>query len=124
MKIGEKIKLLREQKRMTLEDVAKALNVGRATIFKYECGKITNIPSDKIELLARTFSVSPAFLMGWNEEPPDYIDNVPKTKEARILSKGIDKLPKEQREQALAMYQVMFAPMYADLFTKGEGDDT
>ena len=38
MTIGERIKALREQRRMTLEDVAKALNVGRATVFKYECG--------------------------------------------------------------------------------------
>ena len=124
MKIGEKIKFLREGKRMTLEDVAKYLNVGRATVFKYESGKITNIPSDKIEALAKLFHVSPAFLMGWDEEPPDVVTGLPQTKEAKILSRGIDRLPKEQREQALAMFQVMFSPQYADLFTKGEDDDT
>ena len=67
MTIGERLKALREHRRMTLEDVAKALNVGRATIFKYECGKITNIPSDKIEQMSKLFSVSPAYIMGWEE---------------------------------------------------------
>ena len=67
MNIGEKIKALREQRRMTLEDVARALSVGRATIFKYETGKITNIASEKIEQMARLFSVSPAYLMGWED---------------------------------------------------------
>ena len=122
MTIGERIKTLREQRRMTLEDVAKALNVGRATVFKYECGKITNIPSDKIEQISKLFSVSPAYLMGWEEHEIE--DDTPKTKEAKILSRGIDRLPKEQREKALAMFQVMFAPKYADLFTKENEDET
>lgn len=52
MTIGEKLKSLRKQNRMTLEDVANYINVGRATVLKYENGMITNIPSDKIEHLA------------------------------------------------------------------------
>ena len=68
MTLGERIKLLRKQRRMTMEDVAQKLGIGRATICRYENGQITNIPSDKIELMARAFSVSPAYLMGWDEE--------------------------------------------------------
>lgn len=54
----------------------------------------------------------------------DYIGDRPHTDEARILAAGIDKLPKAQREQALAMFKVMFAPQYADLFNKENDDDT
>ena len=68
MTLGERIKLLRKQRRMTMEDVAQKLGIGRATICRYENGQITNIPSDKFELMARAFSVSPAYLMGWDEE--------------------------------------------------------
>ena len=41
MTIGEKLKSLRKQNKMTLEDVAIYLNIGRATVLKYENGMIT-----------------------------------------------------------------------------------
>ena len=43
------------------------------------------------------------------------------TPEARILAKGIDKLPQAQREQALAVIRAMF-DKYAPYFEK-ENDD-
>lgn len=121
MTIGEKLKSLRKQNRMTLEDVANYINVGRATILKYENGMITNIPSDKIEQLARLFNVSPAFLMGWSEDHPDDPLSVdqPKNDDIRLLVHGLNKLTPEQVEQAKNVMKVMFA-QYADYFDKGE----
>ena len=68
MTIGQRIRFLREQYKMTLEEVASYLGIGRSTVFRYETGEVTNIPSDKIEAIARLFSVSPAYLMGWTED--------------------------------------------------------
>ena len=48
--------------------------------------------------------------------------NTPKTMEAQILAKGVDKLPKAQREQALNVVKAMFI-QYADYFEKGNDDD-
>lgn len=125
MTIGERLKALRKEKDLTLEDVAKSLDISRANISKYENGDITNIPSDRIEQLARFYSVSPAYLMGWEERNPlPQVNVTVSTDEARILSRGIDRLPKEQREQALAMFRLMFEPQYSDLFTKEEDHDT
>lgn len=45
----------------------------------------------------------------------DQTNDAPRTEEARILAKGIDKLPKAQREQALSVIRAMFAK-YADYF--------
>lgn len=54
---------------------------------------------------------------------PDPINpNVPKTAEARLLAKGVDSLPKAQRERALQMFQLMFEKN-AEFFEKGENDD-
>ena len=51
------------------------------------------------------------------------VDEVtPQTSEARILARGIDKLPKSQREQALAVVKAMFAK-YADYFTEDKDDE-
>lgn len=68
MTFGERLKKLREQYDMTLEEVGNYIGVKRPTVFKYENGIITNIPSDKIEAIARLFSVSPAYLMGWTDD--------------------------------------------------------
>lgn len=64
--IGKRIKDLRCNK-MNMSQVAFAnkLNVSKQTLYKYENDIITNIPSDKIEDIAKICGVSPAYLMGW-----------------------------------------------------------
>ena len=52
MSIGMRIKSAREQRGMTLDEVAKRCNTTKQTIFKYENEIVTNIPYDKIVLLA------------------------------------------------------------------------
>ena len=49
--------------------------------------------------------------------------DTPITTEARIISGGIDKMPKERREQALKILQVAFSE-YADYFKEDHTDDT
>ena len=61
--IGNKLKSLRENKKLTLDEVAKKIGTSRQTLFKYENGIVTNIPSNKIEDLAGIYGVSPAYLM-------------------------------------------------------------
>lgn len=50
---------------MTLEELAEKVGTSKQTIQRYESGKISNIPSDKIELLAKYLDTTPAKLMGW-----------------------------------------------------------
>lgn len=70
MTLKGNIKSRRMELGLTLEDVAKVVGVTRATIQKYENGIISNVPSDKIELLARALQTTPAFLMGWEDSAP------------------------------------------------------
>lgn len=51
--IGKRMRLARINKEKTLEDIAKAVGVSRQTIQRYESGVIGNIPSDKIEGIAK-----------------------------------------------------------------------
>lgn len=69
MEICENIKRLRHEKHMTLEQLGKIAGVSKQTIQRYENGQISNIPYDKIILLARALSVTPPELMGWHETP-------------------------------------------------------
>lgn len=73
MTIGETIHKLRIEKDMTLEELGKAIHVGRSTIFKYETGEVKNIPFDRILRLAEALNTTPGYLMGWEEEEaPSY----------------------------------------------------
>lgn len=63
--IGTRIKKLREQTGMSQIDLAIKIEVSKQTLYKYENGIISNIPSDKIERISEVFHVSPAYLMGW-----------------------------------------------------------
>mgnify|MGYP000991267740 FL=1 len=65
---GDRIRYARENCKLTQEDLAQKLNTTKQTIHKYESGLITNIPSEKIELMAKIFNLSPAYLMGWEED--------------------------------------------------------
>lgn len=69
MEICENIRRLRHEKHMTLEQLGKIAGVSKQTIQRYENGQISNIPYDKIVLLARALNVTPPELMGWSESP-------------------------------------------------------
>lgn len=66
--MSRKIKRLRLDRDMTLEQVADIVGVGKSTVRKWETGMIANMKRDKIALLAQALGTTPAYLMGWKEE--------------------------------------------------------
>lgn len=68
-KIGSRLRKLRDISRFSLDYAAKSVGISKQTLFKYENDKITNIPSDKIKDLARLYQTSPAYIMGWEDDP-------------------------------------------------------
>lgn len=73
MTMGEKIKLHREQMHMTLEELGNKVGVGKSTVRKWENGMIANMRRDKISKIADALCISPAYLMGWTNNPdPNY----------------------------------------------------
>lgn len=67
MSKGERIRLRREQLNIGQTELAKRIGVSKQTLYKYETDIVTNIPSDKIEELAKALSTSPAYIMGWED---------------------------------------------------------
>lgn len=68
MSVGLRIKSAREQRNMTLDEVAKRCETTKQTIYKYENEIVTNIPYDKIVLLSKALDVTPSYLFGWDEK--------------------------------------------------------
>ena len=118
MTTGEKIKQLRKQLGMTQEELGNLIGVQKAAINKYETGVVVNLKQATIAALAKALHVSPIELLSTDDTKQD----VPATRESRIISEGIDRMPKERREQALRILQAAFSE-YADFF-KEEDNDT
>ena len=68
MNIGDRIKNKRLKLDINQNDLAEKIGVSKQTLYKYENSIVTNIPSDKIELLAQYLHCSPEYLMGWTDE--------------------------------------------------------
>ena len=64
---GQRIKYLREKKKLTQEELAKILRTTKQTISKYEKDIVTNIPSDRIEELAVVLNSTPEYILGWEQ---------------------------------------------------------
>ena len=67
MKLHERIKKCRLECGMTLMELANALGVREATAQRYESGEIKNLKQTTVLEMARIFNCSPAYLMGWEE---------------------------------------------------------
>lgn len=73
MEIAERIKLLRVQKGLTLEQVGDCVGVSKATVLKWESGAIQNMRRDKIVKLAHALGVTPEYLLGWETDRPSTV---------------------------------------------------
>ena len=120
MTTGEKIRNRRLEMGMTMEDLGKAIGVQRSAINKYEKG-LVNIKSKTLVAIANALSIAPVLLMeDTDEDIEQYVTEVPQTREAMIISGGIDRMPQEKREQAIKVLQAIFA----DYFDGGEKNET
>ena len=89
MTVGDRIKQLRTSVNMPQNELADKVGITKQSLYKYEKNIITNIPSDKIQLIAEVLETSPAYLMGWEDK---------ESEEAGIFSKWEQKIIAAYRE--------------------------
>ena len=66
MSIGQRIKVMRKQQGLSIDDLAGKLGKNRTTIYRYENGDIENLPLGILDSLANALNTTPAYLMGWD----------------------------------------------------------
>lgn len=71
---GDRMKARRKELDIPVEDVAAALNVSVATIYRYENGDIEKVPGYILDPLSKVLNTTPSYLMGWDENPPAQTD--------------------------------------------------
>ena len=126
--LGKVIKTMRLSRGMTQDQLAKAIHMSQSTIGMWERGE-REPDLESQEALADVFNV-PLSAFYTEGKPNKYItqaaiqdmlrkvaetqNSIPKTEEAKVLARGIDKMPKEEREQALAFFQVAFSKYFRE----------
>lgn len=70
MEVYERIKARRKELNLSADDVAAALGVSRATVYRYESAEIEKLPTQIIAPLSDVLRCSPAYLMGWEDTAP------------------------------------------------------
>ena len=73
MNVGQRIKILREQLGIPQSELARMVGITKQSLYKYESSIITNIPSNKIEVIAKKLNTTPAYLMGWVDNEDDKV---------------------------------------------------
>jgi transcriptional regulator with XRE-family HTH domain len=69
MTIGERIRQLREDRKMSQDELAQRCGYkSRSSINKIELSR--KLPADKIEILAKALGTTPGYIMGWEEPAP------------------------------------------------------
>ena len=109
------VKELRKKANIQQKELAISVGVSRPTVSEWESNK-KDPSGDRLKKLAEFFGVDELMILGkgvidYGKEPEEQ----PKTIEARILAKGIDKMPQEQREAIMNM----MTGLYPGLFEKG-----
>ncbi len=124
--MAQRIKMLRKEKGLTLEQVASIVGVGKSTVRKWETGMIANMKRDKIAALAKALGTTPAYLMGWEEKEKNlspseehltegekiWLDLYRSTPESSremllLLFKSFENIPESSQQMVLGMLRVV-----------------
>jgi len=84
MTTGERIKARRKALGISAEQVADALNLSPATIYRYEKGDIEKVPGDILEPLAAVLMTTPRALMGWETLPIFAVEPAPEVSDKAL----------------------------------------
>lgn len=84
--MDNRLKQLRSEKQLTMQEVADYVGVNVATVSRWENGEIANMRRDKVAKLAELFNVRPSYILGMTDtqefshddrkQAINFIDNV------------------------------------------------
>ena len=89
--VGDRIRQVRQEQDVIQQELADYIGVSKQAVYKYENNIVTNIPTDKVDAIAKRLKVSPAYLMGWEEQP------TPKPTSPTPIPPGFEPMPKMKK---------------------------
>ena len=106
MTIGERMRSRRKQLGFSAEYIAEKLGCSPATIYRYENGYIEKMPIDSVSPIASILGVTPAYLMGWEDE---FGAEKTAAGEGDGLSPLVHRLSDDQKEMLLAQIELLLS---------------
>lgn len=100
MSIGQRIRIMRLQQGLSIDDLAYRLGKNRTTIYRYESGDIENLPLGILDSLANALNTTPAYLMGWEIPNNEY--------------RGYEEINKTEVEQVSKWFEEFGANVFND----------
>ena len=117
--ISDTIKAIRRRNFLNQTAFANRIGVTQGTVSQWE-NNLTRPNSEQLRAISEAFNISVDDLLR-GEKMSAPAPGTPKTKEARLLAKGVDEMPEEQRKAIMSM----MTGLYPGIFEKGtEEDDT
>lgn len=119
MDVKDILKNSRLKKNLTLDEVGRLVGVSGATISRWESGDIANMKRDKIVNLAKALDISPAVIMGWDENITEnkIIDEL--DPDIRRIQRAREKMPESGKTYMMDMLKRSFSEYFED---DGEDD--
>lgn len=104
---GDWIKKARKDAKVTLDELAAVIGTSKQAVFKYENNIVTNIPIDKVKLMANYLNVTPQELLGWEtSEQQTPVQEDERTKEIMEL---VSKLTPQYKDVIIAQLKGILA---------------
>ena len=100
--IGLNIKILREMRGLSVEELAKRVHKSRATLYRYESGDIRQMPVSAVTDIAAALDVDPAAIMGWIPIEVVSVADAKRAQESRLLY-YFDNLDPQQKVQMISL---------------------
>ena len=70
MTVSERIRTQMKLLDLSYGELSAATGLTKSAIHRYATGQTDKIPTEALEKLAKALRVTPAFLTGWEQEPP------------------------------------------------------
>ncbi len=71
---GSRIKQRRTEQNISINELARMLDIAPSTIMRYEKSDIKNMGIDKVAELANALNCDPGYIVGWQDEVHKYQD--------------------------------------------------
>ncbi len=105
-KIGNRIKQVREELKLTQEELAQAVGMNKSTIQRYEIGHVEKIKLPVIDALAERLNVNPDWLSCKVDERKAFNESsqpneVKLSDDVVVLARHLDEIPDEDRKELI-----------------------
>ena len=101
MEHENRIKKLRQERGLSVQELADMIGKNRATVYRYENGDIENMSSKAMHDLASVLNTTPMYLMGVYDDPYDYEEDPDS-----ILSEVPDSFRREMLDQGKSVREI------------------